>query len=176
MQPRGATPRARSGAEAGRTPCPKGGSQEELPHVRGQGQRQRVPDCNSTGTAEKSYPASEVRGSKERSYPTPPSLRPGAAGGRSYHSPPRPRPGAAARRRNPMPEARGSSREDQPHVQGAVAAWAQAGLEELSMLKVRKGSGEEIPLIQGKEQRLCFAGAAMKRYPTPKVRETQVRR
>ena len=30
-------------------------------------------------------------------------------------------------------------------------------------------------LVQGKEQRLCFAGAAVKRYPTPKVRETQVR-
>ena len=42
------------------------------------------------------------------------------------------------------------------------------------MLKVRKGSSKEIPLIQGKEQRLCFAGAAVKRYPTPKVRETQV--
>ena len=42
-------------------------------------------------------------------------------------------------------------------------------------LKVRKGSGEEIPLVQGKEQWLCFAGAAMKRYPRPKVRETQVR-
>ena len=40
-------------------------------------------------------------------------------------------------------------------------------------MKVRKGDGEEIPLIQGKEQRLCFAGAAMKRYPTPKVRETK---
>ena len=38
-----------------------------------------------------------------------------------------------------------------------------------------KVSGEEIPLIQGKEPRLCFAGAAMKRYPTTKVRETQVR-
>ena len=42
-------------------------------------------------------------------------------------------------------------------------------------LKVRKGGGEEIPLIQGKEQWLSFAGAAMKRYPRPKVRETQVR-
>ena len=42
-------------------------------------------------------------------------------------------------------------------------------------MKVRKGGGEETPLIQGKEQRLHFAGAAMKRYPTPKVRETQVR-
>ena len=45
-----------------------------------------------------------------------------------------------------------------------------------SMFKVRMGSREEIPLIQGKEQRLRFAGAAVKRYPTSKVRETQVRR
>ena len=43
-------------------------------------------------------------------------------------------------------------------------------------MKVRKGDGEEIPLVQGKEQRLHFAGAAVRRYPTPKVRETQVRR
>ena len=42
------------------------------------------------------------------------------------------------------------------------------------MLKVRKAGGEELPLIQGKEQWLCFAGAAVKRYPMPKVRETQV--
>ena len=33
------------------------------------------------------------------------------------------------------------------------------------MLKVRKGGTKDIPLIQGKEQRLCFAGAAVKRYP-----------
>ena len=42
-------------------------------------------------------------------------------------------------------------------------------------MKVRKGGGEEIPLLQGKEQRLHFAGAAVKRHPMPKVRETQVR-
>ena len=42
-------------------------------------------------------------------------------------------------------------------------------------MKVRKGSGKEILLIQGKEQRLCFGAAAVKRYPMPKVRETQVR-
>ena len=42
-------------------------------------------------------------------------------------------------------------------------------------MKVRKGGGEEIPLVQGKEQQLRFAGAAVKRYPTPKVRETQVK-
>ena len=41
-------------------------------------------------------------------------------------------------------------------------------------MKVRKGCGEEIPFIEGKEQQLRFAGAAVKRYPTPKVRETQV--
>ena len=40
-------------------------------------------------------------------------------------------------------------------------------------MKVRKGGGEEISLVQGKEQWLHFAGAAVKRYPTPKVRETQ---
>ena len=33
-------------------------------------------------------------------------------------------------------------------------------------MKFRKGDGEEIPLIQGKEQRLHFAGAAVKRHPT----------
>ena len=43
------------------------------------------------------------------------------------------------------------------------------------MFKVRMGAGEEISLFQGKEHRLRFAGAAVKRYPTPKVREAQVR-
>ena len=42
-------------------------------------------------------------------------------------------------------------------------------------MEVRKGGREKIPFVQGKEQRLRFAGAAVKRYPTPKVRETQVR-
>ena len=45
-----------------------------------------------------------------------------------------------------------------------------------SMFKVRRGGHVEIPLIQGKEQQLHFAGAAVRRYPTSKVRETQVRR
>jgi len=44
-----------------------------------------------------------------------------------------------------------------------------------STFKDRRGGHEEIPLIQSKEQRLLFAGAAVKRYPTSKVRETQVR-
>ena len=56
-----------------------------------------------------------------------------------------------------------------------VAAWAQEGVEESSHTEGQEGQQEEIPLIQGKEQGLCFAGAAIKRYPMPKVRETQVK-
>ena len=56
-----------------------------------------------------------------------------------------------AGRSYPTSKARGSGWEDQPHVQGAVAARAQECLEELS---VRKGGSEEIPLLQGKEQQL----------------------
>ena len=92
---------------SGRTPCRKGSGQEELPHIQGQGQRQRVPDCDGAGTAERSYPESEVGGAAERRYPA--------------------------------SEVRGGGREDQPHVQGAVAAWAQEGLEELSCVEGQEG-------------------------------------
>ena len=88
----------------------KGCGQEELPHVRGQGQQPRVPDCDSAETA-------------ERSYPTPLSLRPKAVAGRS----------------NPTTEARGGGQEDQPHVQGVVAARAQESLEELSHVEGQEG-------------------------------------
>ena len=60
--------------------------------------------------------------------------------------------------------------------QGVVAAQAQEGQEELLHFQVRRGGREETPLVQDKEQWLHFAGAAMKRYPKSKVRETQVRR
>ena len=76
----------------------------------------------------------------------------------------------AAKRSYPLPKVRGGGREKQPHIQGVAAAWAQEGREEL--LHVH---GQEGRLIQGKEQRLRFAGAAVKRYPTTKVRESQVR-
>ena len=61
-----------------------------------------------------------------RRYPMALSPRPGAAGGRSYLMPLSPRPGAVA----------GG---DQPHVQGAVAAQAQEGLEELSHIEGQEG-------------------------------------
>ena len=44
-----------------------------------------------------------------------------------------------------------------------------------STFKVRRGCREEIPFVQGKEQWLRFAGAAVKTYPMSKVSETQVR-
>ena len=47
--------------------------------------------------------------------------------------------GAAAVRSNPTPKARGGGREDQPHIQGDVAAWAQEGLEELSHVEGQEG-------------------------------------
>ena len=39
----------------------------------------------------------------------------------------------------PMPDARGGGQEDQPHVQGAVAAQAQEGIEELSHVEGQEG-------------------------------------
>ena len=80
----------------------------------------------------------------------------------------------------PTSEARGGGERshpatEQPHVQGVVAVRVQEGLEEPFHVEGQEGQREEIPLIQGMEQQLCFAGAAMKRYPIPKVRETQVR-
>ena len=44
-----------------------------------------------------------------------------------------------AGRSNPTPEARGGGQEDQPHVQGAVAARAEEGLEELSHVEGQEG-------------------------------------
>ena len=41
---------------------------EELPHVRGQGQRPRVPGCDGAGMAEKSYPSPRSRAVAGRSY------------------------------------------------------------------------------------------------------------
>ena len=69
-----------------------------------------------------------------------------------------------------MPEARAATGRSNPMSK----EWWLC-LEEPSHTEGQEGQREEIPLIQGMEQQLCFAGAAMKRYPTPKVRETQVR-
>ena len=75
---------------------------------------------------------------------------------------PHPRSGAAAERSNPMSKERWLRQ-------------CRRAKRSYSTCNIRRGGCEEIPLVQGKEQRLCFAGAAMKRYPMSKVRETQVR-
>ena len=86
----------------------------------------------------KSYPTSEVRGSglecqavtaQEWLRGATLRLRPGAAT----------EAGTAAGRSNPMPKARGSSQEEQPHVQGVVAARVQEGLEELFHIQDQEG-------------------------------------
>ena len=130
---------------------------------------------------ERSYPTSKLRAEAGRT----PRLRSEAAGqeelphvwgqGQWLRVPGCDSPGAAERS-YPTPQARGGGQEEQPHVQGVVAVWAQEDLEKLFHIQSQRGSSEEIRLIQGKEQRLRFARAAMKRYPTSKVRETQVRR
>ena len=52
---------------------------------------------------------------------------------------PHPRSGAAAERSFPTPEVRRGGPEEQPHVQGVVAAWAQEGQEELLHVQGQEG-------------------------------------
>ena len=59
---------------------------------------------------------------------------------------------------NTLSETRGGGREEQPHTQEVVAGRLQEGLEEPSHVEGQEGRWEEIPLIQGKEQQLRFAG------------------
>ena len=75
---------------------------------------------------------------------------------------PRPRSGAAAERSN------STSKERRLHR-------CRRAKRSYSTFKVRRGGGEEILLVQSKEQWLHFAGVAEKRYPISRVRETQVR-
>ena len=93
-------------------------------------------------TAERNYPTSEVRGRSWKD-PMPEGWRPRGVTAR-------PRSGAAAestrlqRHRNgreelPKSEVRGGGWEEQPEVQGAVAARAQQGLEELSHVEGQEG-------------------------------------
>ena len=105
--------------------------------------------------AERSYPSAKVRGSdRECQAVTAQEQLRGAT--------PHPRSGESTTRSNPTSKERwlyGQRRAERSY----------------STFKVRRSSREEIPLVQGKEQRLHFAGPAVKRYPTSKVRETQVR-
>ena len=126
--------------------------------------------CDGTHRAAKrSYPTSEVRG-RIRKDPMPEGQQPRGVTPTSEVR-------GGSREELTMPEDRAAARQPplpRPRSSGCPAR-AQEGRVELFRMKVRRGGGEEIPLIQGKEQRLHYAGAAVKRYPTFKVRETQVR-
>ena len=50
-------------------------AKRSYPHVRGQGQQSRVPGCNGTGMAEKSYPSPRSGVAARRSYLKEPWLR-----------------------------------------------------------------------------------------------------
>ena len=107
--------------------------------------------------AKKSYPTSKVRASGQEELP---HVR--VQGQRPGGATPHPRKGAAAQGSNHTFKER--------WLHGHMRA-----MRSRFMFKVRRGSGEEIPLVQGKEQWLFFSEASVKRYPTSKVRETQVR-
>ena len=113
QRPRGVTPCPRSGAAAESTRLRRHrNSREELPRVRGQGERPR-------GDTPRPRSGVATRG-------VTPHPRSGVAAGRSYPTPPR-------------PKARGSGREEQPHLQGAVGVRVQEGLEELFRIQGQKG-------------------------------------
>ena len=60
---------------------------------------------------------------------------------------------SVAERSYPPPEVRGSGHEEQPLIQGVVTAWAQEGL-------------------RGATPRSRTGGAAVRRYPSSKVRSS----
>ena len=111
----------------------RGRSQED-PMPKGQQPRGVTPRPRSGAAAESARLRRRRNGQEEL-----PKSEVWAVAERSYHTPPCQRPGEAARRSYPTPEARGGGREDQPRVQGAVAAWAQKGLEELSHVEGQEG-------------------------------------
>ena len=169
-QPRGTTPRPRSGAETRRTPFPRRGGQEELPHVRGQRQWPRVPGCDGAGMAERSYPTSEVGAGAGRSYPTS-EVRGGSReelpNVRSQGQRPRV-PGCdstgADKRSYPMSEVRGSGREELPHARGQGRRPRQATPHPRSDGCAGTGGPRgAIPCSRS-------GGAAVRRYPSSKVR------
>ena len=98
---------------------------------RGEGQKPGGPHARGVA-AKRSYPTFEVRGSGRECQGATAKERPRGAT-------PRPRSGAAAGRSYPLPKARGDGQEELPHIQVAVAAWAQEGLEELFHIQGQEG-------------------------------------
>ena len=101
--------------------------------------RGATPCPRSGGAAERRYPASEVRSGGREELPHAPKPK-ARDGGREEHPTPEARgDGWEELPHTPKPEARGGGWEYQPHVQGALAARAQKGLEELSHVEGQEG-------------------------------------
>ena len=90
--------------------------------------------------------ATQVQGQGRRPGGATPRLRSGTAGREEI-----PCEGGQGRQQGGATPA-GAGWEEQPHVQAAVAAQAQEGLEELFHVKVRRGGGEEILLVLEKAE------------------------
>ena len=81
----------------------------------------------------------QKRGQEELPHVWSQGPQPRVPGCDSTGATPHPRSGAAARRSYPTSKARGGCREEELHVQGAVAAWAQEGWEELLAIQGQEG-------------------------------------
>ena len=117
-------------------PMPEGRWPRGVPHVQGQGQWLRVLGCDGAGMAEKSYPSPRSWAAAKRSYPTSEVKGSGQVELPHIRGQGRWPRGATPRSHT---RGRGGGREDQLHVQGAVDAWAQEGLEELSNVEGQEG-------------------------------------
>ena len=62
---------------------------------------------------------------------------------------PHPRSGAVAGRSYPTPEVRGGSQEEQPHVQGAVAALCWRSCEEIPGVQGKRNPGKMVGTERG---------------------------
>ena len=102
--------------------------------------------------AMRSYASPTVRGSdRERQVAT-------AQGQQLRGASPRLRSWAVAEKSYHKPQFRSGGREEQPHVQGVAASWAQEGREELPHIQGVAASWaqegrEELPHVQGQEGR-----------------------
>ena len=86
--------------------------------------REELPTPEVGVAAERSYPVSEARGGSQECQAATAQEQPSGAT-------PRLMSGPVAGRSYPTPKARGGDWKEKPHIQGAVASWAQGGLEEL---------------------------------------------
>ena len=108
-------------------------SQKELPHVRGQGHRPRVPGCDGAAMAERSYPPSKVSGGREET----PCVQ--SQGRQPGGATPRLRSGAVAKRSYPVSEVRGSQ-EETPRIRGH-----RRHRKELSCIRGQRQPGGDTP-------------------------------